>query len=315
MIDSSERYQTLLERVCCNQCGSDGYDVIYGPRYNAANPDKIENSFRSSGDEVLVDQLVRCRECDLQYLNPRLRSNIVLEAYSSGSDDNYVSQVQARERTFKKCLETIERYVPQRGKILDVGTGAGAFLYVAKSGGWQVAGCEPNRWLCEWGKGHYDVPIHAGTPFDMNLKDASFDVVTLWDVLEHTSDPKALLQECRRILKPKGLLAVNYPDIGSLVARLMGRKWVFLLSVHLYYFTSGSVSKMLIRTGFQPVMQQRHWQYLELGYILYRMRPYLSWMAKMGASLVGAMNLQSLQIPYWMGQRLVLARPDDAQSG
>jgi ubiquinone/menaquinone biosynthesis C-methylase UbiE len=308
MADPSERYQTLLERVCCNQCGGDSFDVVYGPRYDAARPEEIENAFRSSGDEILVDQLVRCHECGLQYLNPRLRSNVILQAYSSGSDEAYVSQLSARERTFRSCLKTIERYVPRRGRILDVGTGAGSFLQVAKEDGWEVAGCELNRWLAEWGSSHYGLSIHPGTIFDMKLEEGSFDVVTLWDVLEHTCDPKAVLRECRRVLKTQGRLAVNYPDIGSSVARLMGHKWVFLLSVHLYYFTPESLGSVLKSLGFEVVVQRRHWQYLGLGYIFHRMKPYLPMVSGAGVAMVNGLKLQAVQIPYWMGQRLALAR-------
>lgn len=308
MSDQASRYKALLESVVCNQCGADDYNIIYPARYGAAKPDELIQSFRSSGDEVLLDQLVCCRQCGLRYLNPRLRQDLILESYSAGTDETFVSQAAARERTFARCLDIIERVWPQRGRILDVGTAGGSFLGVARQRGWQVAGCEPNRWLSEWGSQRYGVLIHVGTLFDMKLDDASFDVVTLWDVLEHTPDPKAVLRECHRVLRPDGLLVVNYPDIHSLVARLMGRKWVFLLSVHLYYFTLETMRKMLELTGFQMIKHQKHWQSLELGYILFRMKPYISWASLLGTKIAQALHMQNVQIPYWMGQMLVLAR-------
>lgn len=315
MSDRASRYEALLETVVCNLCGADDHDVIYPPRYDAARPDAITHSFRSSGDEILVDQLVRCRQCGLQYLNARLRQDLILEGYSVGGDETFISQVAARERTFAKGLDIVERVVPQRGRILDIGTAGGSFLGVARRRGWQVAGCEPNRWLSEWGSKHYDLSIHAGTIFDMELENASFDVVTLWDVLEHTPDPKAVLLECQRVLRSNGLLVVNYPDINSLVARLMGRKWVFLLSVHLYYFTLETIQKMLELTGFQMVKHQKHWQRLELGYILFRMKPYISWASRLGTKVADALHVGNTPVPYWMGQVLVLAcRADEIRT-
>lgn len=307
MTTNSEKYQTLLERVRCNLCGADDYEVVYPPRYEAAKPDEIAQTFRSSGDEVLLDRLVRCRNCGLQYLNPRLRGDVVIEGYSEGSDEVFVSQVAGRERTFAKSLRGIERLRPQRGRLLDVGTAGGSFLSVAKQTGWDVAGCEPNRWMCDWGNKHYGLQIVPGTIFDMKLPNASFDVVTLWDVLEHTPDPKATLQECSRVLKPGGLLVVNYPDISSLVARLMGRRWVFLLSVHLYYFTPETLRKMLEELGFRMIKRRAHWQTLEVGYILFRMEAYLKSLAKAAGWVVRKVGLSHLQIPYWMGQVLVIA--------
>lgn len=307
MSDTAEKYKRLLETVQCNLCGEDDFEIVYPPDYESAKPDDILHTFRSSGDEILLDQLVRCENCGLEYLNPRLGETVVVEGYSEGSDEMFVSQAAGRERTFAKSLKIIEKHTQTRGDLLDVGTAGGSFLAVAKQRGWEVAGCEPNRWLAAWGKEHYGIDIHAGTIFDMQLKDASFDVVTLWDVLEHTPDPKAVLLECRRLLKPGGLLVVNYPDINSLVSRLMGRGWVFLLSIHLYYFTKETITKMLETNGFKVSNNRRHWQTLELGYILFRMQSYAAAPAKIAIKVVNKLRLQHLQIPYWMGQVLVLA--------
>ncbi len=302
-----EKYQALLENVVCNLCGADDYSVVYPPRYELAKPEEILNTFRSSGDERLLDQLVRCNQCGLEYLNPRLRADVVIEGYSSGSDETFISQVAGRERTFSASLKLIEKYKPARGRLLDVGTAGGSFLSVAKRVGWDVEGCEPNRWMCDWANQHYGLKVVPGTIFDMRLESESFDTVTLWDVLEHTPDPKATLLECKRVLKSSGLLVVNFPDIQSAVARLMGRRWVFLLSVHLYYFTTATLTRMLNELGFQVVKVKRHWQTLELGYILFRMEAYLHAVARGLGWLVKRLGLAHLQIPYWMGQVLAIS--------
>ena len=315
MVGDKINYKDSLDSVACNLCGSDDYEIIFPSRYDNIRPNDIAQIFRSSGDEILLDQLVLCKQCGLKYLNPRLPQGLILEGYSNGTDETFVSQVQARERVFSKSLDFIERFISHRGQILDVGTAGGSFLDVAKQRGWEVAGCEPNHWLSEWGRKRYGIPIKAGTIFDMELEDTSFDVVTLWDVLEHAPDPKAVLNECNRILKPGGLLVVNYPDIDSLIARLMGRKWVFLLSVHLYYFTLETMRKMLQLSGFQVLKHKRHWQSLELGYVLMRMKPYIKWASQWGTILANTLHMQNVQFSYWMGQSLIVARKEDVTQG
>jgi SAM-dependent methyltransferase len=307
MTENIEKYKALLETLACNLCGEDDYIVVYPPNYKQAKPEEIIETFRSSGDEVLLDQLVQCSHCGLLYLNPRLRSDIILEGYSSGEDQNFISQAESRERTFAKSLKLIEKYKPNKGNVLDIGTAGGSFLKVARDNGWQVAGCEPNQWLCDWASQHYDLEIVPGTIFDMQLEDEHFDVITLWDVLEHTPDPTRVLHECYRVLKPGGVLLTNIPDFDSLVSRLMGRKWVFLLSIHLYYFTPKTIRKLLEKTGFRLLKHRPHWQTLELGYIFFRAEAYMGRLARLGGKIAKTLRINHLQIPYNMGQTLIFA--------
>ncbi|HBA82737.1 MAG TPA: hypothetical protein DCZ95_01465 [Verrucomicrobia bacterium] len=306
--DVTSRYESMLELVQCNLCGAAEYEIVYPPRYELARPDNLAETFRSSGDEILIDRLVRCSKCGLQYLNPRLPPGIVLEGYSEGKDETFVSQVAARERTFVKALKKIEKIVSAKGRILDVGTASGAFLGMAKQRGWDVMGCEPNRWMADWASRRYGITVVPGILSDMRLPADSFDVVTLWDVLEHTPDPQAVLADCHRILKPGGLLVVNYPDIHSSVARLMGRNWVFLLSVHLYYFTRATMQALLNKSGFCVDNIENYWQSLELGYILFRMQHYVGGLARLGERMVMGLKLEHANIPYWMGQVMVTAK-------
>lgn len=294
------------ETVVCNLCGGEEYRVIY-PAAAHQIGDFVEE-FKSSSDEPLRDRLVACRSCGLQYVSPRLRTDLILAGYQEGTDERFVSQTAARERTFARCLAILERHAPARGRLLDIGTAAGSFIHIAAKNGWDVQGCEPNRWLCEWGRSRYGLDIRSGTIFDQHYPDASFDVVTLWDVLEHTPDPLRLLRECARVLKVGGLLAVNYPDIGSWIARVMGRRWVFLLSVHLYYFTRRTMAGLLSRAGFVVADARPHLQLLELDYMLMRAEPVSGWPARLARRAASKLGLAHQHTPYWIGQTLVVAR-------
>lgn len=299
---------SVLEHIPCPLCGGDEYGVVHEARYASEKDVDLVQKFRASGDELLIDRLVQCSACKLQYINPRLRGDLILSSYAEGDDEVYVSQVAARERTFDASLARIEGLAGKRGRLLDVGTAAGAFLAAARARGWDAEGCEPNRWLANWGARHYGVTIRPGSVFDQHYPSGSFDVVTLWDVLEHTTDPRATLERCRQLLRPGGLLVVNYPDIGSWIARLLGRRWLFLTSVHLHYFTRRTITQILQSTGFQVETIRPHVQRLELDYILSRGAVLHGALAGASRRVAAALRLGRKQVPYWLGQTFVAAR-------
>jgi SAM-dependent methyltransferase len=306
--DVSDR---LLESVPCNICGSIEAHVRQPSAYDgdSLKTTDLTRTFSSSSDERLNHRLVACARCGLQYVSPRLRADAVLEGYSGGSDELFVSQSRGREVTFGKSLDLIQRaWKRGPGRLLDIGTGSGSFPFIASKRGWQADGCEPNRWLCDWALENYNLPIRPGTVFEQNYPPGSYDVVTLWDVLEHTPDPKSEVRETHRLLRENGLLVINYPDIGSWIARLMGRSWVFLLDVHLYYFTRGTIRKLVEDAGFEIVMIRPHFQRLGCAYVLQRAIPYIGACASLLVRLARSLGLAEWQVPYWMGQTLVIAR-------
>ena len=126
-----------LEHVNCNLCRANDPETVYAARDTNGKPRDVVRTYRASGDELLMDQLVRCRHCGLEYVSPRPRGTDIVDAYSRGDDPAYVSQLAARERTFSNALARIESVLPGRGRLLDVGTAAGAFLAAARARGWR----------------------------------------------------------------------------------------------------------------------------------------------------------------------------------
>jgi 2-polyprenyl-3-methyl-5-hydroxy-6-metoxy-1,4-benzoquinol methylase len=296
-----------IESVPCNLCQSSELDVIVEARQDLERDRDLARKFRASGDELLTQPLVRCRRCGLQFVNPRVAASAILDGYAAGADPEYVSQMDARVRTFASALGRIERLAPGRGRLLDVGTAAGAFLKAACDAGWDAVGVEPNGWLAEWGREHYGVRIQVGSIDDVPLT-GTFDVVTLWDVIEHTPDPMHVLARVNMLLRPGGLLVVNYPDIGSWIARAFGRRWPFLSSVHLYYFTRETMGAALRRAGFDTIEMSPYRQRLQLAYIARRGEVISPALSRLGRSVVRSLGLERVEVPYWIGQTFVAAR-------
>jgi SAM-dependent methyltransferase len=298
-----------LESPPCAVCGSDAYEVVIRSRRDASTPVDLQTVFRSSGDEPLQDQMVRCTSCGLHYVRPRLKWELILEGYKGGTDENFVSQIAFRERTFRKCLDKIERMARPAGKrVLDVGAAGGSFLAAARERGYEPHGCEPSTWMCQFAKEHYGLDLFPGTLFEMPRQPGSVDLLTLFDVIEHTPDPQAVLRRAHELLASDGVLAMSYPDYGSLAARFLGSRWPFLLTVHLYYFTRATMTALLRRTGFEPIGYKPHLQTLELGYVGQRAAPYLGPLAGAVTGPLRVLGLRRLPFQYWVGQTMVVAR-------
>jgi 2-polyprenyl-3-methyl-5-hydroxy-6-metoxy-1,4-benzoquinol methylase len=316
MTDTPLRIKDCQHAVACIGCGADSYVVRYSGSYSPeADAGEILEQFRARGGDMLLDQVVQCTRCGLIYINPRLRDDYLVAEYTEaaihGYKEQFISQNQGREIAFTRSIRMLNKACPARGKLLDVGAADGTFMAVARRNGWDVCGCEPNAWFCNWGKAQYNIAIDQGTLFDQHYPDAAFDMITLWDVIEHVPDPRALLTRCFSLLRPGGMLVFTYPDIGSWIARLMGRRWVFLMSVHLYYFTRKTVAGLLQSIGFSIVKSSPHLQTLQLGYIVFRMQTHGPALARICKQVVDLLRLNNLMVPYWVGINCIVAKKPD----
>jgi len=302
----------LLEDVSCCVCGADHYTILT----HADFPEGISSSdllaiYRSSSDQKLMDQMVQCRQCSFVYLNPRVKSSIIVDSYKSAVDPVFFKQNPLRVRTFKKSLAKIIKgygIAPSKDKtVLDVGCAGGAFPKAAHDLGFRAIGIEPSRWLVDEGKKLYGIDLRAGLLEEQNIPPESCHIVTMWDVIEHLTTPQAVLKQLHSVLRNDGLLVVNYPDYGSLARLILQRRWPFFLSVHLFYFTRQTIKRFLRDNGFEVLGFKPYWQTLELGYVLQRAAAYLP-MIGLIAKAVNAMGLGSLPLTYNMGQTMVIAR-------
>jgi 2-polyprenyl-3-methyl-5-hydroxy-6-metoxy-1,4-benzoquinol methylase len=162
----------------------------------------------------------------------------------------YMTRKSYFEKRYREFLVNIKTFVPQ-GRLLDVGCNLGLFLKVAQSEGFEVTGVELNRECAEYGRTQFSITIHSSYLEELHFPDDSFDVITLFDVLEHVPDIHGLLCEVRRILRNNGLLVLQTPNLGSLMADLTKSGWNWLTPPdHLYHFTPQTILRLLHDTGF-----------------------------------------------------------------
>ena len=305
-------YASVLETITCPLCGGQDSGVLipadYPPRLGE---EELLEFYRASSDHKLIGRVVRCADCSLAYINPRPRPEIILAGYSQAEDPTFVRQNEQRVRTFGRNLCGLVRKLgltPSRqARVLDVGCAGGAFPKAAHDLGFSVVGVEPSSWLAAQGRALYGLDIRAGLLADQELEPASFDLITLWDVVEHLPDPADVLTHIHGLLKPSGALILNYPDYRSLVARLLGRSWPFWLDVHLLYFTRKTLADLVGRCGFDVVGFSPFWQTLQLGYVMKRASAYFSGFGLLGRA-VEKVGLAGVPFTYNMGQTTLIAR-------
>jgi SAM-dependent methyltransferase len=209
--------------------------------------------------------------------------------------DGYVTEAENWRRTFRDRLRDLPR-VP--GKLLDVGAATGFFVEQARATGWDAMGVEPSEWAAAYARNELGVDVRPGTLESLQFPDATFDVVTMWEVIEHLPDPRTTLAEVKRILRPGGRLVLSTPDAGSLAARLSGRRWLGWRKVpeHVFFFDRANLDRLLGQSGFTPVRHR-----------------YASLTVSAGFALDRAMSLVGMpgrwRAPVWLTHRSIRVNP------
>jgi 2-polyprenyl-3-methyl-5-hydroxy-6-metoxy-1,4-benzoquinol methylase len=243
--------------------------------------------------------VVRCRQCGLVYQNPRVASARVETAYEDVADTQYLDEREGRVYTFSRALDELERYA-ERGRLLDVGCHVGVFLEVALARGWIAEGVEPSRWASSYARDR-GLAVACGTLRECALPAEQYDVVTLWDVIEHFCDPAAELAEVRRLLRPGGMVGITTMNIDSRVARLLGSRWPWLMQMHLYYFSVRTLSALLERCGFETIAVAPHRRIVRLAYLLSRAERWVPRPVHALQAVVGRLRLAERLVPVDLG--------------
>jgi 2-polyprenyl-3-methyl-5-hydroxy-6-metoxy-1,4-benzoquinol methylase len=262
-----------LDRVPCNLCGSWDATEIYpaAERPNGHGPSNDLYACTSTAYGV-CGPIVKCSRCGLVYQSPIPASSQIVEAYDDVVDQRYEEERSGRIETFSRDLASVQRH-ERGGRLLDIGSHIGLFLDVARAAGWQVAGLEPSRWSVERAR-ERGLDVRHGTLETVRFPDGSFDVVTMWDVVEHLADPIAELRRIHRLLRPNGLLALSTMNVDALFPKLAGRRWPWYMQMHLVYFSRRTLHNMLAKAGFRVVEMSPHKRVVRLSYLVSRVEPY-----------------------------------------
>jgi SAM-dependent methyltransferase len=236
-------------RLCeCPLCGGQEFIPLLRARdYHYGNPGEFTQS--------------QCTGCGLAFLDPMYEEVELGEFYPK---DYYAFtdrfSVSVPEHSLKGKVsrllgppehKTRDPKFERPGRMLDIGCGAGWFIFQMKEQGWDVKGVEPNVNAAEFGRSKKNLDIFPGSLLDANFPARAFDYVRMNHSFEHMEHPNEILDEIYRILADNGKLMIGVPNRDSFSARIFGRFWYHLaLPVHTFSYSVQTLSRMLAKHNF-----------------------------------------------------------------
>jgi SAM-dependent methyltransferase len=232
--------------TCCPLCSAPGYKPVF--------------------ELGQVGEVVRCPKCRLKYTRSRQsdplrelrRQNPVPPA------DEILEKQDSQTEDFLDILKWIKTFQPT-GKLLELGCLSGNFLALARDAGYEPVGIEPDPWAADYARRKFDVSVHETIIPHLHFDDQSFDVVAMFHVMEHLTNPKETLLDLRRILKDSGLLAIEIPIMDTLFPIVLGRRHRHYIFDHTLFMSRENSLEFLRQAGFEILRTELTGRHLRLG--------------------------------------------------
>jgi len=202
-----------------------------------------------------------CGKCGLVFTDPQPEPVELLKRYGEGYYAHWISdrQRKAREKLWERRVKVV-RKIRGSGKLLDVGCGEGLFLHTAQKHGYEVSGIEISEYAAKYARDKFGLEVRNTSLLESGFADNTFDIITLWHVLEHLPSPGKELEKARRLLKPGGCLIAAVPNVDDLLGQAFYKalkgKYFEIYSTdskepHLYHFSTTTLRRLLENSGFE----------------------------------------------------------------
>lgn len=227
------------------------------------------DKFSSVSERRDGTRVVKCLICHVEFVNPIPSDDYLKKSYDQIFLDNgkntsllknYIRERKDRRKSYEKLYSTrlklIEKIHKKKGKLLDIGCAAGFFLKTAESRGWDTYGIDLLPDYIDFAKQELHLKnVYCDILENIKFPQDSFDVVTLWDLIEHLRRPLDTLREVNRILRPGGKLVIWTPNVKNAVFQKAA--WYgYTIPLHFYFFSSSSLSGLLNQSGFSVVLKK-----------------------------------------------------------
>jgi SAM-dependent methyltransferase len=254
------------DAVTCNVCGQ-------------LVPANAAPVWRKDGFDI-----VRCSRCGLLFRRTLPTAaelgEIYAETYFRRAEgdpggqgyDDYLHEEELHRLNARVRVRRLGAFVSP-GRLLDVGAAAGFFMDEAHATGWAVEGVDVSPEMSHWGRERLGLDLRTGPFAREDYPEGAYDLVTMWDYIEHSVDPVGELAHARALLRPGGILAVSTGDADALVARVSGRRWHLLTPRHHNFFFSTATLRRACQAAGLDVLATGHpGARYSLRYLTYKLR-------------------------------------------
>jgi SAM-dependent methyltransferase len=240
-----------MRRTLCAICDTDRWDQpLYAEALGHGAFTSERFSARRLPDRVHY-RMVRCRNCGLIRSDPVLDETELAGLYAA-SQLTYAQEAIFAGDTYARYLREVLPLAPARDRLLEIGCGSGFFLECALDLGFgEVSGVDPSRHAVEAASPCVRDAIYRGGFQDGLFPEDHFSVVCGFQVFDHLANPNEILQACRRILRPGGLILLIHHDAGAWTHRVLGERSPIVDVEHIYLYDRGTMARILRKNGFE----------------------------------------------------------------
>lgn len=294
----------------CPVCGSNRSEMRWPVPSEGTEGGVDADAFRPSSAHFgrPGGSILRCLVCGHGSLDQVPPTSTVRAAYAEAADPISLREEDGQVETARRALADVERIAGVRppGRLADVGCWTGSLLVAAAERGWSAAGVEPSRWASARAQ-ERGLDVHTAEIDEHRWEAGSIRVATMCDVLEHLEQPRSALAVVHGLLEPGGALLVTVPDAGSLLARVMGRRWWSVLPMHVQYFSRGSMVRLLESCGFEVRSVRTHAKAFSARYYAERLGGYSRAIERAAARVVARGMASRLVAPDFRDRMAVIA--------
>jgi 2-polyprenyl-3-methyl-5-hydroxy-6-metoxy-1,4-benzoquinol methylase len=230
--------------ICCQLCQSDSVQLIHDQPNSKYFPRKIH----------------KCLDCGYAFVYPQPTKEHLEKVYSDSEYHKFSTNNNHKTQTINKGLlkrsrsriRWLSKFIT-RGDVLDIGCAGGEFIYVANENGFNASGFDISENAVQFFNDTATTEIYTKSLEKLITKDIRFDILALWEVIEHVIDPGGFLEQCKQLLNPNGYIALSTPNQRNYHAIIHGDNWKGYIDgpEHLHFFNPGTLSSLLVKHDFK----------------------------------------------------------------